>query len=70
MSKFEPIKNTDKVMAYHEDGTVSERKWSNLKQDFISNNVLVPVKKVRLIKTGRYYFVIYHPTKGFKYESL
>lgn len=71
MPKYEPIKNDERVVAHHEDKTVSfYTKWSYLKNDFIAGKITNPIVRVYSNKTRKNYEVTYHPTKGFKYHEI
>lgn len=68
MSKYEPIKNDDSVVAHHEDGTISNHKWGTLKNGFMHKRIINPITMVYLPRTNKNFYVTYMPTRGFKYE--
>lgn len=68
MSKYEPIKNDDVVIAHHEDNTITKHRFRALKNDFMHKRISSPIKMVYLPRTNKNFYVTYKPTQGFRYE--
>lgn len=69
MKKYEPISNSDIVIA-HMDSGVKEYRFGQLKSDFLAKKIIEPISKIYHPRSNQYFKCTYQPTKGFSYKKI